>query len=300
VGRARLQERSERSEGSEAAEAGEVRGGGSHPEQTRGFLKSISGYRLKALFFVALLMGLRRGELCGLRWRDLNFTTGMLSVKRSMHRPKGQGQQLKSVKSEDSRRELPMPASVAEALMQHRDAQEAERKALGPRWKEDEDFAFKTSIGTRMTLETPLRELQLALARAGLPELRLHDLRHGFASLLIDQGNDLKMVSEALGHSTIQITADLYGHLFPSKLAKAMSGMGRHGVQRHRRRGQPFSAPRKGCHKGCHAEAAAGAVRRKALIYLVPGGGLEPPQPCGLRILSPLRLPISPSGLCCR
>jgi site-specific recombinase XerD len=105
--------------------------------------------------------------------------------------------------------------TAAEALRRHRVAQAEERLALGQLW-EDHDLVFANSIGNPLHPSTTLRAFRSLLARAGLPQLRFHDLRHTAATLLLGAGIHPKVVSEMLGHSTISITLDLYSHVTPT------------------------------------------------------------------------------------
>ena len=174
---------------------------------------------------IALLMGLRRGEVAGLRWSEIDFNEGMLHVRTALQRIPGKGLQLQGVKSQKSHRHSPMPALCIAALQRRRQMQLEEKRAAGTKWKQDSDFVFTSRYGARIVIEELTRELDKALELAKLPHLRFHDLRHSTASLLIAKGVPLKFVQEILGHANFQITADLYTHLLPSQLRDAAQTM---------------------------------------------------------------------------
>ena len=194
-------------------------------EQADRLLEVIKGHRYEAIIVVALMMGLRRGEVAGLRWSAIDFTHGILHVRNALQRITGGGVQLSDVKSKESHRHSPMPGLCVAALLRRRQMQDKEKRAAGEKWKQDSDFVFTSRYGARIIPEEPIRELKKALQLAQLPDMRFHDLRHSTASLLIAKGVTLKHVQEILGHSNFQITADLYTHLLPSQLRDAMQTM---------------------------------------------------------------------------
>jgi integrase len=168
----------------------------------------------------ALHTGLRLGELRGLRWRDLDLPGGRLSVQQTLQRLDSgrlvQGQP----KTHRSRRAVSIPADVVEALQAHRAAQAQARLLAGPAWKES-GLVFVDALGQPLS-ETRLRgAFRRLLRQAELPPIRLHDLRHTMASLMLAAGEHPKVVSERLGHSTIAITIDTYSHVTPGLQAAA-------------------------------------------------------------------------------
>lgn len=157
------------------------------PADARVLLEVVAGDRLEALFVVALGLGLRQGELLGLRWEDIDQDRGEVHVRYALQRVKGQGPQLVEVKTERSRRTLALPPIVVDALEGHRYRQDAERALAGRAWVET-GFVFTTSIGTPLDGSSVTHHFQRLLAAAGLPRMRFYDLRHGCASLLLAQG----------------------------------------------------------------------------------------------------------------
>ena len=191
------------------------------PEQARAVLDAVRGDRLEALVTVALSVGLRLGEALGLRWQDVDFDAGTLTIRHQLQRVKVKDEQtgtrkgvfmLVEPKTEQSRSTIPLPRTVVESLRQHRTRQLEERLAAGSRWQE-RDLVFPTSRGTPMDGgNVTQRHFQGALRRAGLPELRFHDLRHAAATLLLAQGVPPRVVMETLGHTDIRTTTH-YQHV---------------------------------------------------------------------------------------
>ncbi len=156
-------------------------------------------------------MGLRLGESLGLRWSDINFEDGSLSVRIALQRVDGT-LQLVEPKSASSRRTIALPQIALEALRAHRTRQLEERLLAGEQWRES-GLVFTTSDGKPLDARNVFRGFQRLLIRTGLPHLRLHDLRHACATLLIAQGVRPRVVMEILGHSQISLTMNTYGHV---------------------------------------------------------------------------------------
>lgn len=195
--------------------------------QAEKLLRVMEGHRYEAMIVVALMMGLRHGEVAGLRWSEIDFFECSLNVAATLQRIPGEGVQLQDVKSESSRRTCPIPAYCMDALLRRRQIQEQEKVRAGEKWKQDSDFVLTSRYGARIVPEEMNRELNEALKRASLPHVRFHDLRHSTASLLIHKGVAMKIVQDIMGHSSYQITADTYSHLLPSHLKGAMKTMNR-------------------------------------------------------------------------
>lgn len=153
------------------------------PEQAAAFLGAARGDRLEALFATAVALGLRQGELLGLRWDDLDLADRSLRAERQLQRIDG-AFQLVGLKTPQSRRTIAIPATLVAQLREHRARQEADREAAGERWVAW-DLVFPSTIGTPLDQRNLTRQYKALLARAGLPNLRFHDLRHTCASLLL-------------------------------------------------------------------------------------------------------------------
>jgi integrase len=174
-------------------------------------LEAAKGDRHEALYSVGIALGLRRGELLGLAWKDVDLDSARVGVFHSLQRIGGK-LQLTETKTPKSRRTVPLPQYAVRALRAHRARQLEERLAAGSAWT-GSDLVFTNRLGGPIEPTTLRLRFRRLLAQAGLPQIRLHDLRHGAASLMLAQGVPMKTIQEILGHSSISITADLYAHL---------------------------------------------------------------------------------------
>jgi integrase len=186
--------------------------------EARRLLAVAEGERLYPLVVLAITTGLRRAELLGLRWQDVNLDAGLLGVEQTLLRVSGR-LIFAPPKSETSDRTVPVPPTAVGALADHMRRQGEERAAAGRSWQ-DFGLVFPSTIGTPMEPRNVNRWFDELRLRAGLPWLRLHDLRHAFATFLRrDSGSDLTLIKETMGHSQISITADLYTHvLLPAQI----------------------------------------------------------------------------------
>jgi integrase len=192
-------------------------------DEARTFLATIEDDRFEAVFVLGLTMGLRRGEVLGLRWEDVDLNGRSLHVRHALQRVEGT-LRLVETKTRTSRRGLPMPSMAVRALERHRARQAAERLAAGAAWQ-DRGLVFTTGIGTPLEPRNVNRRFEQLRRRAGLVWLRLHDLRHGCATFLLANGVDPRTVMEILGHTTIRQTMDRYGHVLPERLRAAADAM---------------------------------------------------------------------------
>jgi integrase len=182
---------------------------------------------LEALFILAIATGMRRGELLGLKWQDMNLQIGQLQVRRILTRVpsklSGKGFIEAEPKTEKGRRNIAIPSFVIEALKQHRIKQLEAKLKAGADWQEH-DYVFCTSIGTHLNpTRDVLDQLKLLLTKAGLPDIRFHDLRHSAATILLSMDVHPKIVQEILGHSQISMTMDTYSHVLPTMQKIAMN-----------------------------------------------------------------------------
>jgi integrase len=200
-------------------------------EEARQFLSVVEGDRLSAAFLLALGTGLRLGELLALRWDDLDLKAGTLTVRRGLCRVYDQedGERktrlvFQEPKSARSRRTIPMPSNILAALKKHKIRQNEERLLVGAAYG-DQGLVFCTPIGTPIDPRNMARHFDGCLRKAGLPHVRFHDLRHTFATLMLELGQSPKTVQEILGHSTISITLDTYTHVGMDLKTQAMEKM---------------------------------------------------------------------------
>jgi integrase len=173
-------------------------------EQCGAFLDSIETERLYALYHLAAYFGLRRSELCGLTWADADLAARRVHVRQAQV-----DDVLDSTKSEDSERILVIDQGTADVLKAWRKAQLAERLAWAGVWT-DSGRCFTREDGTPLRPAWVSQRFDTLAARAGLPPITLHGLRHGSATMALAAGVPIKAISEMLGHSTSAFTADVY------------------------------------------------------------------------------------------
>jgi len=183
-----------------------------------------AGDRLEALWVLAATVGMRQGELLGLRWRNVDLDRGVLSVCGSLTRGP-EGLIITDPKTARSRRRVALPAIAVEALRRHRATQAGERLRAGAAWT-DRDLVFSNGVGGPLSCDKLLRDrFRPLLRKAALPPIRFHDLRHTAATRLLEQGVHPKVVSEMLGHASVAITLDIYSHVSPDLQRQAVSAI---------------------------------------------------------------------------
>lgn len=201
------------------------------PEEVQRLLRAAEGDRLEAFYTLMIHTGLRLGEALALHWADVDLDGAhpALSIKYTLYHPRGKRGEyiLSEPKTAKSRRRIDLNHTTIEALRRHRVRQLEERLALGEAWI-DGDFVFTRFDGEPLRgVHVLQRHFHPLLQRAGLPQRRLHDLRHTAATLLLLGNVPVKVVSELLGHSSVSITLDRYSHVLPSMGRDAASAMER-------------------------------------------------------------------------
>jgi integrase len=185
-------------------------------EEARAFLEATAKHQRHALYVLALTTGMRRGELLGLRWPQVDLRRGTVTVNASLRQLGPRTFAWDEPKTERSRRTLPLSQLAIEALTQHRSQATSAT------------VVFARPDGRPLPAAEVTREFQAALKAAGLPQVRFHDLRHTAASLMLEQsGGDLRQVMSMLGHSTISTTVDVYGGIAEAAKRHAADGMDR-------------------------------------------------------------------------
>nr|WP_237329425.1 site-specific integrase [Streptomyces sp. CBMAI 2042] len=164
------------------------------------------------MYKLALRTGLRKGELPGLHWEDLDLTTGTASIRRSLQRTRSGGLTHLPTKTRASERRIALPTECLHSLKEHRGRQDKECETAGPDWS-DSGLVFTTPTGRPLDPANLTRRFRSFLNRAGLRRIRFHDLRHSTATLLLEQGVDLVVIKELLGHAYIGVTAGVYAHV---------------------------------------------------------------------------------------
>ena len=181
--------------------------------QLTSFLREAKDSGVFALYYIDLTTGLRRGELLGLKWSDIDLEKGDLRVQRQIGRIDGKIIEM-PLKTKNAYRTLPLSADAIDVLMQQR------RKTGNSEW------VFPSPTGGPMSPDSVLHMLHRVLKRAGLPKVRFHDLRHTFATLALQNGVDIKTVSGMLGHFSAGFTLDTYAHVTTSAKREAAKTMG--------------------------------------------------------------------------
>lgn len=184
------------------------------PEQVATFLRQAEGDRIGLLYRIVLLRGLRRGEACGLRWEDYDAEHRRLRVAQAILEI-GAHVVVDTPKSKKSGRWVSLDTHTAELLAEHRKRQRREKFAAGEAYQ-DGGLIFCEEDGTPLRPSRVTYHFRRILEEAGLPVIKLHEGRHTAASLALEAGLDIKVVSDQLGHSTTSITHDLYTHVRPA------------------------------------------------------------------------------------
>ncbi|MEV6947327.1 tyrosine-type recombinase/integrase [Streptomyces sp. NPDC051172] len=180
--------------------------------EARQLLQAANGDRLHALYELALRTGLRKGELLGLHWEDLDLDSGTATIHRSLQRTRSQGLTVLHTKTLASERRIALPTQCLSSLKIHQEEQQEERQAAGTSWA-DNGLIFTTPKGRPLDPGNLTRRFRRLLHSAGLRTIRFHDLRHSTATLLLEQGVDLVVIKELLGHAHIGVTAGVYAHV---------------------------------------------------------------------------------------
>lgn len=189
-------------------------------------LDAAEGTRLSALYYLAVVLGLREGEILGLAWTDVSLDGALIHVRQQLQQRNKGKPFLKLLKTRGSRRHLDLPDVLVLALRAHRERQEAEAARGGEGWN-TEGLVFPSTAGTPMYARNLFRHYQDILKRAGLPERPFHALRHTAATIMFARGMSEAEVQRVLGHSSIAITIDTYLHWIPTtpkRLATVMEG----------------------------------------------------------------------------
>ena len=193
------------------------------PEQSRALLQTVKDDPMEAFFILAITTGMRLGELRGLRWADVDLTRGHLQARSTLYMLEGKWI-FGEPKSERSRRGITLSSLAVNALKAHRTTQLEHRLEMGEEWQ-DWDLVFCGPLGQPITDRAVRGPFHRMLAKIGLPPIRLHDLRHSAATLLLSQGVHPRIVQDLLGHSTISLTLDVYSHMLPNLQKEAADKM---------------------------------------------------------------------------
>jgi integrase len=195
------------------------------PAQLRTFLTHVRDDRLYAAWMLFATTGMRRGEIAGLRWVDVDLAAGRVTPRKPRVEVNYKVH-VSEPKTAKGKRSLALDPATAAALREHRARQAEERLIVGPGWQ-DSGLVFTWGDGRPLHPERFSRWFERLARKAGLPKIRLHDVRHSYATAALAAGVPAKVVSERLGHANIAITMDTYSHVLPGMDERAASVVAR-------------------------------------------------------------------------
>ena len=194
-------------------------------EYITAFLNAIKGQRHQVLYTVALFTGMREGEILGLMWGCVDFQANTILVDKQLRRSQEKGGSYYfSPPKNNKSRIITVAPSVINLLRMHKIEQAQQKLAVGPGWG-DSNLVFTNEIGERLSYRTVYDCFKRIVAKIGRPETRFHDLRHTYALMALESGDDIKTVQENLGHHAASFTLDVYGHVSERMRAKSADRM---------------------------------------------------------------------------
>ncbi|MFI3202081.1 MAG: tyrosine-type recombinase/integrase [Eubacteriales bacterium] len=196
-------------------------------EEVRKLIEYVKDKEMYALIVLEIYTGMRKGEILSLQWKNVDFANKVLYVKNNLCRIKGNGERkieyvLMEPKTKKSIRKIPLCEEAIKALQIHKLRQEEIKIEYADIYV-DKDMVFARKDGSYEDPREVLRRFHIMLERAGIRKCRFHDMRHTFASILINSGESMKVVQELLGHSTITTTMDIYSHISEDTKEQTMS-----------------------------------------------------------------------------
>jgi integrase len=242
--------------------------------QARQLIITAQGSRDEAIYHLALTTGLRQGELLGLNWRDIDWSANTLQVKRQLQRIPQEGLCFGEPKTRAGRRMIQLGEATMRLLAAHRQRQDQEK--MNSDWPEN-DLVFPSTIGTPMEPRNLYRRYKTLLKKAGLPDIRFHDLRHTAATLMLLNGIPLLVVSRRLGHSKPSVTLDIYGHAMPGMQDEAAALMDEMMTPITAQLQPNCSSPENASTEKPDLTAYVAVIEHETATYSVPQEGLEPP-----------------------
>ncbi|OUN22463.1 site-specific integrase [Flavonifractor sp. An82] len=182
-------------------------------DQIARFLEAIQGHRHEILYKVALFTGMREGEVLGLMWDCVDFEHNTITVDKQLRRAQEKGGEYYLAPPKNNKaRVITVAPSVIKLLRVQQRRQAEQRLALGPVWK-GSGLVFTNELGDRLSYRTVYDCFKRIAASIGCPKARFHDLRHTYAVMALESGDDIKTVQENLGHHAASFTLDVYGHI---------------------------------------------------------------------------------------
>ncbi|WP_225986285.1 site-specific integrase [Psychrobacillus glaciei] len=183
-------------------------------QEIQDFLNSCKGEQHYLTFLLAIYTGMRRGEILGLQWSDIDLQNKIIHVKRSLAYVPKNGYFFTTLKTKKSKRQIPFPNFVLNELVNHKKRVEDWKDLVGNLF-EDNNLVISTITGTFQDPRNVVRVMKRIVMRSKVTNIRFHDIRHTHASLLISLGFDIITVSGLMGHSNPKITLEFYAHLLP-------------------------------------------------------------------------------------
>ncbi|GAJ38945.1 site-specific integrase [Saccharococcus caldoxylosilyticus] len=181
-------------------------------DEVNRFLNLIKNSSTEIPYLLAIFTGMRRGEVLGLKWDDVDFENKKIRIKRSLCFVSGKGLIFKEPKTKKSKRQISISQHVVNVLKKHKQKQEFQKEKLGTQYQ-DNNLIVCTDDGKPLDPRNLLRQFYRLIEEANVPRISFHDLRHTHATILMQQGENPKVVSDRLGHSRVGITLDLYSHV---------------------------------------------------------------------------------------
>jgi integrase len=194
------------------------------PPELSTFLRAVSEDELFALYRLASMTGLRRGEVCGLRWADVDLDGARVQVRHQLNMVSGRVVASERPKSDHGRRTVDLDAGTVAVLRRHRAVQLERRLAIGSGWR-DSDLVFCGPAGAPLNPDAVSKAFHRRARACGVPAIRFHDLRHTHCAHLIAAGRNPREISQRLGHASVSFTLDRYGHLMPEAGAEAAAAV---------------------------------------------------------------------------
>lgn len=185
-------------------------------KEIRAFLDKCNNSRYKILFLIAIYTGMRKGEILGLKWSDIDLKKKKIHVQRTLQLIAEEGYIFTTPKTKKSIRQIPIPEFLIEQLLIFQKEQENWKNRLGEEYQ-DQNLVICTEKGTIQDPRNILRKMKKICEEANVTPIRFHDIRHTHASILISEGVDLVKVSARLGHANAKITMEIYAHLIPNQ-----------------------------------------------------------------------------------
>ena len=177
------------------------------------FFKAVKEHRHGTLYLITLLTGMRRGEVLGLTWNCINFKEGTFLINKQLQRERVVGGQIRFVPLKNDKQRSITPADTVFQLLKEHKAQQNEKRLNTRELWTEHDLVFTNETGGMLDADAVYKAYKRFLKNNGLSDIRIHDLRHTAATLMLQNGDDIKTVQTALGHHSAAFTLDVYGHV---------------------------------------------------------------------------------------